>query len=161
MENFVEYTLPYKLTAKDQMLRVLSVLIPLAVGTAAIMFLGAIGIAVCAVLCYVSYRLFLSFNYELEYSLVQDEIGFAKIINKERRKDVLTADIGKTVSYGPIEKMPKGNMAIRSLVSHQGDLQEYFWITFDGKGNKICILFQPNETVLDVFSTRARGKLVK
>jgi hypothetical protein len=160
MQNFIEYSLPYKMTAKDQMLRILSVLVPLGVGVASIMLLGVLGIAICAVLCYFSYRWFLSFNYELEYTLVEDEIHFAKIINKERRKDLFTADIGKTVSYGPIEKKPAGNLPIRSLLSHQGELPAYFWITVDGKGNKICIFLQPNEEMLDVFATRARGKLV-
>ena len=161
MENFIEYTLPYKLTARDHALRILSILIPLAIGTAAIMLLGMVGIAVCLVLCYISYRFFLSFYYELEYSLVQDEIYFAKIINTERRKELLKADIGKTVSYGPIENLPKGNLTIRSMLSHQGDLPEYFWQTFDAKGNAVCILFQPTPEMLDVFAVRARGKLAR
>ena len=161
MQNFIEYCLPYKLTTKDQMLRALSVLVPLAVGTFSIMYIGMLGIAICAVLCFLSYRWFLSFNYELEYTLVEDEVHFAKIINKERRKELFTANIGKTISYGPIQKMPKGNMAVRSVVSNQGDLPEYFWQTMDAKGNKICILFQPDAEMLDVFATRARGKMAQ
>ena len=159
MENFIEYSLPYKMTAKDRMMQMLCAVGPMLLGVALIMFLGVLGILLCAGLCFVSYRMYLSYIYELEYTLLEEEISFSKIINKERRRELLTASIAKTESYGPIDRCPATSCPIKSLVSHQGDLPEYFWITYDQKGNKVCILFQPTPAVLDVFAIRARGKL--
>lgn len=158
MENFIEYCLPYKMTPADHLKRMVYTVAPMVLGVFLIMYLAAIGILLCAGLCYLSYRLFLSFNYELEYSLLENEITFTKIINKERRREVMKADIAKTVSYGPLEKLPRG-VKTRSFLSHQGEEPCYYWLTQDAKGEKVAILFQPNERVLDVFATRARGKL--
>jgi hypothetical protein len=159
MENFIEYCLSYKPTAKDRMMQMVSTVGPMVLGVGLIMYLGVLGIALCAGLCYLAYRWYLSYIYELEYTLLEDEISFSKIINKERRRDLFSASIAKTESYGPIENRPAVQCPVKSVVSHQGDLPEYFWITYDKKGNKICVLFQPTPAVLDVFSTRARGKL--
>lgn len=159
MENFIEYSLPYKLTLRDRAMQVVYTLAPMALGVFLIMTLGLLGIALCAVLCYIAYRLYLSFFYELEYTLLEDEIAFAKIINRERRKDLMKASIAKTESYGPIANRPAIQCQTRSFLSNQGEEPEYYWITFDEKGNKVCILFQPNQAVLDVFAVRARGKL--
>ncbi len=159
MKNFVEYTLPYKLTWKDQCLRILGAVLPMTIGIWLIMLLGLIGAVFCGVLCYVAYRLYISYHYEYEFSLVEDEIHFAKIINLERRKELLKANIGKTESYGPLENMPKTTCKVCSFLTHQGEEPEYYWITYTEKGEKICVLFQPKEEVLEVFSVRARGKL--
>lgn len=159
MENFIEYSLPYKLKAKDYMMQLAYTVGPMLLGIALIMYLGLLGIALCAALCYFSYRLYLSFIYELEYSLVEDEISFSKIINKERRRDLLKASITKTESYGPIANRPAVQCPVRSFLSNQGEEPEYYWITYDAKGNKVCILFQPTPAVLEVFAVRARGKL--
>lgn len=159
MENFIEYSLPYKMTPMDRMMQMLCTVGPMAIGVLLIMFLGMPGILLCIGLCYLSYRLFLSYIFELEYTLLEDEIAFSKIINKERRRELLTASIAKTECYGPIANRPAIQCPVKSMVSHQGDLPEYFWITYDKKGNKICVLFQPTEAVLSVFAIRARGKL--
>lgn len=159
MENFIEYSLPYKMTAKDRLMQALCTVGPMVLGVVLIMLLGVLGILLCAGLCYVSYRLYLSYIYELEYTLLEDEISFTKIINKERRRELLTAGITKTEWYGPIANRPNLQCPVRSFVSNQGDLPEYYWITYDKKGNKVCILFQPTPAVLEVFSIRARGKL--
>lgn len=158
MENFIEYCLPYRMTMADQLKRTVYTVAPMALGVFLIMLLGPIGILLCAGLCYLSLRLFISFNYELEYTLLENEITFTKIINKERRREILKADISKTMSYGPMENMPKG-LKTRSFLSHQGEEPCYYWVTQDAKGEKVCILFQPNQRLLDVFATRARGKL--
>ncbi len=159
MENFIEYCLPYRMTVTDQLKRAVYTVAPMVLGVFLIMYLGAIGILLCAGLCYLAYRLFLSFIFEWEYSLLENEITFTKIINKERRRELMKADISKTVSYGPIEKMPKGQQKVRSFLSNQGEEPVYYWLTLDKKGEKVCILFQPTPAVLEVFATRARGKL--
>ncbi len=159
MENFIEYSLPYKMTMKDRAMQMVYTVAPMAAGVVLIMNLGLIGIALCAGLCYLAYRLYLSFFYELEYTLLEEEISFAKIINRERRKELLKASIAKTECYGPIANRPAVQCQTRSFLSNQGEEPEYYWITFDEKGNKVCILFQPTEAVLEVFAVRARGKL--
>ncbi|MBR6794101.1 MAG: hypothetical protein IKM48_07100 [Clostridia bacterium] len=159
MENFIEYCLPYKMTAADQLKRAVYTVAPMVLGVFLIMYLGPIGILLCGGLCYLAYWLFLSFNYELEYSLLENELTFTRIINKERRREMCKADIAKTVSYGPMENMPKNQQKVRSFLSNQGEEPAYYWITLDKKGEKVCILFQPTPAVLEVFAVRARGKL--
>lgn len=159
MENFVEYTLPYKLTAVDQAKRAAYVGLPMVAGVFFIMYLGLIGVLLCAGLCYLSYRLYLSFLYELEYTLLEDEIRFSKIINKERRKELSKISIAKTESYGPIENMPRVSCKVISYLSNQGEEPCYYWLCADEKGERVCILFQPDERILKVFEVRARGKM--
>ena len=158
MENFVEYCLPYRLTAADQIKRVLFTVLPILLGIFFIMFLGPLGILLCAVCCYVAYRVLASYNYELEYTFLEDEITFTKIINKERRRELMKADLTKTECYGPIDHLPAGIRNIRSFLSHQGEEPEYFWITHKKNGEKVCILFQPDERIRTAFAVRARGK---
>ncbi|MBQ8600858.1 MAG: hypothetical protein IJ407_05735 [Clostridia bacterium] len=159
MENFIEYCLPYRLTALDRIKQYGYTIGLLALGAVLIALVGPVGILLCAGACYLAYRVYFSFLYELEYTLLENEITFTKIINKERRREMLKADISKTESYGPIDKMPANVKNVRSFVSHQGEEPEYFWITQKKNGESVCILFQPNERVLAVFATRARGKL--
>ena len=158
MENFIEYCLTYKMTPQDQLKRCLYTVAPMALGVFLIMLLGPIGILLCAGCCYLAYRLFMSFYFEYEVSLLENEITFTKIINKERRKELLKADIAKTESYGLLSDLKDKNLKTRSFLSHQGEEPEYYWITLTEKGEKICILFQPTEAVLQVFEIRARGK---
>ena len=103
--------------------------------------------------------MFLSFNFEYEYSLLENELTFTKIINKERRRELLKADISKTECYGPLENMPANQQKVRSFLSNQGEEPCYYWITRDAKGDPLCILFQPTPAVLEVFAARASGKL--
>ena len=158
MENFVEYTLPYRLTAADQVKRAVFVGLPMVLGVFLIMYMGLIGIAACAILSFIAYKLFLSFFFEWEYTLLEDEVRFGKIINKERRKEMLVASIAKTVEYGPLENKPSTDCRVISFLSHQGEEPEYFWLTFTDKGERVCILFQPDERMLEVFDRRTRGK---
>lgn len=160
MENFIEYCLPYKMTVQDQMKRLLYTVAPMVLGVFLIMFLGLIGILLCAGCCYLAYRLFLSFFFEYEITLLENEITFTKIINKERRKELLKADIAKTESYGLLSDLKNPPVKVRSFLSHQGEEPEYYWITRNAKDEKVCILFQPTEAVLEVFEVRARGKRV-
>ena len=159
MENFIEYAMPYRLTAADRLKQGIYTFLPVALGIALIMFLALLGILLCAGCCYLSYRMLISFHYELEYTFLEDEVTFTKIINNERRRELLKADLSKTESYGPIEKMPKNASNLRSFLTNQGEEPEYFWITQTKKGEKVCILFQPNERLLAAFAVKARGKL--
>lgn len=158
MENFVEYTLPYKLTPADQVKRVAFVGLPMALGVFLIMYLGMIGIAACAILSFIAYKLYLTFFFEWEYTLLEDEVRFGKIINKERRKEMLTASITKTIEYGPLMNKPNADCKVISFLSNQGEEPEFYWITVTDKGDRVCILFQPDCRILEVFDRRARGK---
>ena len=160
MENFIEYCLPYRMTASDQFKRLGYTVMPMVLGVLLIMFLGPIGILLCAGCCYLAYRLFLSFHFEYEISLLENEITFTKIINKERRKELMKVDIAKTESYGLLQDLKDPPAKVRSFLSHQGELPEYFWITRNAKDERVCILFQPDERVLEVFQVRARGKKI-
>ena len=159
MENFIEYCLPYQLTAADRVKQYGLTITLLAIGAVMIVVLGPLGILLCAAACYAAYRVYFSFFYELEYTLLENEITFTKIINKERRREILKADISKTESYGPVAGLPAGARNVRSFLSHQGEEPEYYWITQKKNGEQVCILFQPDQRVLNVFATRARGKL--
>ncbi len=158
MEHFVEYSLPYKLTLQDQLKRAALTVAPMAVGAVLILLLNWLGILLCAGLCYLSYRLFISFFFELEYSLLENELSFSKIINKERRRELMKADIAATERYGPLAHLPQNPGKIRSFLSHQGEEPPYYWMTKNHKGERVCVLFQPNEALREVFSVRARGK---
>ena len=162
MENFIEYSMPYKLTLADQFKRGFFTALLLFAGAVSIVFFMPIalilGLILCAGFCYLAYRVFISYKYELEYTLLENEISFARVINKERRKELLVADIAETERYGLYNGQPAEGMRTVSLVFNQGELSVYYWITRNKKGERVRLLFQPNEAILGVFEVRARGK---
>ena len=104
MEKYVEMSLERKQTFANRVVSLIVSVLPvlvcsyifvLVVSLRYTSFL-ALAIIICALSLFASYRIFTSFNIDWEYILVDDEIRFSKIINKTRRKEIITVSLQKT-----------------------------------------------------------------
>ena len=167
MENFVEIVVEKKMNAMDKVKWFIATFIPLMIGTSLVFAIGGpfrvLAVLVCAGLYYLGYKIFNSFYIEWEYTLVSNEISFAKIVNKSRRKDIVTLDISKTEIMAKINDKQhvssrQCNAKHYSFIS-QTNNEYYFVVGYDKAGNKVCIDFEPDDRILEVFRTLARSKV--
>ena len=166
MKGFSEVTVSQKMGWDIQVKRFLATVLPMMVALMIIMlnlpgiftvvkFLASVG------LFYLSYRMFLGFYIEWEYSFVTNEISFAKIMNKSRRKDLFTCQLKDTVvltrntDADHLSAVPKDIKTYRFLSGRKDTY--YLWVTKDEKGRDICICFEPNREMLEAFRTLARS----
>lgn len=94
---------------------------------------------------------------------MSNEISFAKIVNKSRRKDILTLDIPKTEVMAKISdtqhKSQRECGAKHYSFISQTNNDYYFVVGYDKDGNKVCVDFEPDDRIIEVFKTLARSKV--
>lgn len=171
MEQFIETTVYRKNNLKDYALCFVLCILPILVGTYLIMLayglknqgLLMVAIVISAILYYVSYKIFNSFNVDYEYSIVDDEIRFAKIINKSKRKELLTVNrsnikiIARVNDKEHISALKSPIDKKYSLISQTND--DYYFILASTKtGKNICIFFEPNDRMCENFKATLRQK---
>ena len=169
MEEYSEVAVEQKMDFGIQFKRFLCTVLPL---MAAVFIIIAVKVnplfmiikfLVCVGLIYLAYRMFMGFYIEWEYTFVINEIKFAKIMNKSRRKDLFTCQIKDTVLFAKntnedaLRSVPKDAKTYRFLSNVSEEF--YVWVTKDDKGKQICIWFEPNEVMIKGFSTLVRSKV--
>ena len=119
-------------------------------------FLAVMGLA------YLSYRMFMGFYVEWEYTFVTNEVSFAKITNKSKRKDIITCQVKDTLLIAKnTDTEHLGNLKKKKKKYHflSNTTNEYYvWVLQEGT-KKICIYFEPDETMLDSIRTLVRSKV--
>ena len=173
MEKYIEIAVARKNNLKDHLLCFVSCMIPILLGTYLVtmiysatnrnfMFVG-LSCVVCAGLYYVAYKVFCRFYVDWEYTLVDDEIRFAKIINKSKRRDLVTVSLSKTDIVARVNDKTHANVLNKtyskklSLISQTTN--DYYYIAgYDKNGNSVCVFFEPDERMRENFKTTLRGK---
>lgn len=171
MEKYIEIVVPRKNSIKDTVLCFAASVVPMLLGTyivilfyasASSLFL-ALGVVACAFLYYLSYKVFNNFNIEWEYTLVDSEIRFSKVINKTKRRDIITVNLSKTeiiarVNDGDHNHPYKTFQGAKySMISQKTD-DFYYIISFTDKGKRVCVTFEPDERMKENFNTTLRSK---
>ena len=171
MEKYIEVVVSRKNKLKDTALCFLASVLPLLVGSYVVilfyasgssMFL-ALGVVACALLFYLSYKIFNSFNIEWEYTLVDSELRFAKVINKTKRRDIMAVNLAKTeilarVNDNEHDHPYKTFQGAKTHMISQTNDNYYYIISFTDKGKRVCVTFEPDERMIDNFKTTLRGK---
>lgn len=171
MEKYIEIVVSRKNKLKDTVLCFSASVIPLFVGTyivilfyasASSMFL-ALSVVACALLYYLSYRIFNSFNIEWEYTLVDSELRFAKIINKTKRRDVMTVNLAKTEVLARVNDNEHNHpyktfQGVKTQMLSQTNDDYYYLISFTDKNKRVCVAFEPDARMKENFNTTLRGK---
>lgn len=171
MEQFIETTVYRKNNMKDYALCFISCVLPILVGTYLIMLtyglkntgLLMVAIVISAILYYVSYKIFNSFNVDYEYSIVEDEIRFAKIINKSKRRELLTVNrsnikIIARVNDKEHSSALAGHIDKKYSLISQTNNDYYFMLASTKQGKSICVFFEPNEKMCENFRVNLRHK---
>ena len=168
MEKYIEYSVTRKLSNAEQVKRFFYTVLPMALACYLFILIRALGslaffaILISIGLFYLAYKLFISFILEYEYTFVENEIRFAKIINKAKRKEIRNVQLSKIDVMAKLSDNAHNNEL--KNVSRKYDYSSnnsdniYFFIANDNKG-KFAVLFDPNETMLESFKTLLRGKV--
>ena len=171
MENFIEIAVARKNNFKDTLTCFAGTILPMFIGTYIVIMLYAsstsglliLGVVLCALLYFLAYRVFCSFNVEWEYTLVGNELRFSKIINKNKRRELMTVSLSKIDIVARPEDNSNNykyrtNKALKHNFSSQTDSQTYFIVGVNEKGKHVCIVFEPDSRMIDNFKTTLRGK---
>jgi len=110
---------------------------------------------------YVTYRIIVSRNIEFEYSVTNGELDVDKIINRKRRKRLLSVD---TKSFDIFEPVNEGVLArikamnLQTTIHAEGGTStpETYVAVFNMNGLKTCLFIQPNDRVLEAIARRRR-----
>lgn len=173
MEKFIEMAVPRKNNLKDHAVCFISCMLPILFGTYLVMMIYSatnrnfmlVGLSclVCAVLYYVAYKIFSCFTVDWEYTLVDDEIRFAKIINKSKRRELVTVSLSKTEMVAKVSDKEHINALNKTFskkfsVISQTNNDYYFIAGYDKEGKSVCVFFEPDERMRENFKTTLRGK---
>lgn len=98
-------------------------------------------------------------NYEFEYSFFDDEIKFAKIINKSKRKKIKGYKMAEVTAIAPmndpsVHQYENNKTAqVRRLTSGQQDAKVYVIVANSADGVELTY-FEPDDRFLDAVCTR-------
>ncbi len=171
MEQFIEMSVSRKNNIKDYFLCFVFCIFPILIGSYLMILMYSlkntgllmVSIVVSAILYYISYKIFNSFNVDYEYSLVDDELRFAKIINKSKRKELITIArsnirmIARVNDGAHNNVLSSDNSKKISLIS-QTNNEYYFMLASTKEGKSVCIFFEPNEKMCENLKVHLREK---
>ncbi|MBQ8605239.1 MAG: hypothetical protein IJ408_00740 [Clostridia bacterium] len=170
MDNYIEVAVSRKNNIKDTAVCFVSSVLPLLIGTYVVILcyvssspLFMLSLVFCALMYFLAYKLFCMFNVDWEYTLVGNELRFSKIINKNKRRELLVINFQKIDVIARTDDTEhnyqfKNNQSAKLTLTSQTSEQTYFLCGTTEKGKKVCIEFEPDSRMLDNFATTMRGK---
>lgn len=114
---------------------ILSVIVFLVAITRFIQIVSILFLLIAAII-YLAYLLCAKMNIEYEYIMTGDIIDIDKIVNKKRRRRLMTFNCGHISGLGELSKMPHGKSPIYYCRKDEG-----IFVSVDDK----LIVFAPNE----------------
>lgn len=160
MDSFDEQIVKKQLSTKDYGIFAVTFLAGLAILYLSVMISLLIFPLVLIILCAVIYFIVTSRNLEFEYSVTNGSITIDKIINKQRRKSVLTVeaqDIESMGKYIPSEhKKNSYKMIYASMKENDGG---WYFTAHNQKLGNILVVFDPNEKILKDIKPFLRGQV--
>ena len=174
MEQFIEMSVGRKNSFKDHFKCFVFCILPILFGSYLMVLayslkntgLLMVAIVISALLYFLSYKIFNSFSVEYEYSVVDDEIRFAKIINKSKRRELVTINRDKIKIIARVnDSMHKSALSNGidkrySLVSQTND-DYYFMVATVEQGKTVCVFFEPNDKMCENFRVKLPHKFFK
>ena len=166
MDTYVEFIVKKKKDIKDYLVWVgacvlaficcfVVLSIPALVPYVTILFWLIVGIG------YITYRIIVSRNIEFEYIVTNGELDVDKIINRKRRKRMLSVDTKSFETFEPVN----ANILARiktinpiTTIHAEGDMSapDVYVAIFNKNGVKNCLFIQPNERILEAIARRRR-----
>lgn len=149
--------------SKDLMKKVGAIILTILIVIAS-PFIPFVGILVVAAAIAFDYFLFKRLNIEYEYALTMTDLDVAKIMSKEKRKQLLTLDLKQADIIGPanhqkVKDVDTNALKVIDCTSGQSSKNVYAVITKqDGKGVKL--LFEPSETMINGIRKQLPSKTV-
>ncbi len=158
---YTEVIVKRKPSAKDMILKSL-----LIAGTAlavfAFMVMGIIGFVIFIALAVADYFLLPTFNLEFEYLYVNGELDIDKIMSKQKRKRVYSADVSNLELLAPSNSHAldsyNRNNSIKTLdFSSRNPQNKTYTMIIKGEKGLERVIFEPNDVMLsDIKRVRPR-----
>lgn len=167
MENYIETVVKKKNTLIDYVKGYGLPFLPFFVGVYVFVLMmnikgfsafAPLAMIACVVIAYFVYKSFGGLNVEWEYILVGTELRFSKIIDKSKRRDLFAVDLSKVESIGSIDNLNNNSVSKKYNFTSNTGGNVYYMITTLPKSGKVCILFEPDDRLLENFKTTLRGK---
>ncbi len=161
-DTFIEYMLKAKKTGATifrEFLIIFGCLLVLLLLTFIFLFLPPVFMNFLPMLLlgaiYLSYRLLASLDIEYEYILTNGELDVDKIINRKRRKRLITVHSKTFIEFGKAEKKDfsdkkKEFSRVIDASGHSSAFCDYYAV-FYKNGQKIKLIFNPTGKMIDVF----------
>ena len=166
MDTYAEFIIKKKKDIKDYLVWIGACLIaftcsfivlsiPALVPYVTILFWLLVGIG------YLTYRIIVSRNIEFEYIVTNGELDVDKIINKKRRKRLLTIDTKNFELFEPVNDSHIARIKATTpitVIHAEGDIAspDTYVAFFNKDGIKHCLFMQPNEKILEAIARRRR-----
>ena len=99
---------------------------------------------------YLSYYVISGFNIEYEYIATNTDIDIDKIVNKRKRKRIISLRLSEIDTLAPIEndRNNSGETKVINAARSKNDPDAYYIIT-SKNGQKTKIIFNPNEKMIE------------
>lgn len=116
-------------------------------------------LAACAIM-YLGLRFYNNTNIEYEYTVTGDQLDIDKIINKKKRKHMLTVCIKDFESFGPLTENTDASGVFATVQAVYNRKAKTYYAVFDHESyGKTMLVFNPNEKLLNAVNTVLPGKL--
>ena len=156
MDVFVEQIIKKKFSGKDYAIMagisVLAAVLVFLCVMILVAYVGAIAFLVVIGVLYGAFWLIMSRNLEYEYSVTNGDLTVDKIINRQRRKRVVSFDVKNAEEMGKYDaaRLQHRNFDNRYFVGVNEDGRDCWYITCRSqKTGHILVVFSPEERVLD------------
>lgn len=162
MDDFYTEQLIKKQTGmKDLMIRAL--LVALTIVSVFSIFMFAFGILITIVLIIVDVVMFRRMNVEYEYLFLNGDLDIDKIMNKSKRKRLLSVNIDQLellAPVGSVELMQYKKAKTYDYTS--GTAKEGLYALIVSNGGEIKqIIFEPNDSIIEGFFMKAPRKVIR
>ncbi len=152
---------------KSMLIKVLAVLfLVITVGTVLMIPVGGTLFYFAALVCGGMTYFLYTRNYEYEYSYFDGDVRFAKIINRNSRKQLQCYTMEEVITIAPIEDRSVHNYLqgekakVKDLSSGYDNVKVYALVVNTEKGIEV-IKFEPDEKYLDAVCVKYTQKVIR
>jgi len=159
-EFYTEHLIKQKPTAKTMAMKALYIV--LCVLAVLAMFVIPFGYIITVIVIFVVATFFKRLNLEFEYLFINGDLDIDKIMGQERRKRVFSTNVKEIEIMAPIsyaELKPYENLK-KLDCSSATDNKNVFGLVASYKGEKLFVIFEPNETIINGMKYLAPRKVL-
>ena len=126
--------------------------------------LSGIGGLIDMGMVYFTYIVITSFNIEYEYIATNTELDIDKIINRRKRKRILSLRLSEIelmapVGYSELLSQENGNFAKVHMAAIEQNHPDAYYIIYEKNGEKNKLIFNPTDKIIEYAKRMATSKV--
>lgn len=160
MDSFDEQIIKKQLSGKDYGIIAASFLAGIVLLYLSILISALLFPLVLIILCVAIYFIVTSRNLEFEYSVTNGSITIDKIINKQRRKSVISLEAQDIESMGKYSPAGHKNNSYKIIFASEKENEgSWYFTAHNQKLGNVFVVFNPNEKILKDIKPFLRGQV--